>query len=84
MQFQIEAFKWLQTLRSLDIFGVSNHTNVHGDLEVVLFLAHESIVSHREIEAFICIHSVCGHRSVSKGKVDKRTHVGQKNKWEHQ
>lgn len=62
MQLQIEAVQGLEAFRRLDILGLAQHANVHGHLEVVLLLAHKSIVTHGKVEALVCIHTIGEHR----------------------
>lgn len=69
VEFQVKALDWLQPLAGLHIFGISGHSDVHRDLEVILLLTHERIVGQREVETFICVHSVGRH-----GTGEKETH----------
>lgn len=71
MQLQVEAVKGLQALWGLHVLGISDHANVDCDLEVILLLAHEGIVAHREVEPFVRIHPVRGRGSVHHGRGKK-------------
>lgn len=44
-----------------DVLRLCSHADVNGDLEVILLLADEGLVSRREDEAFICV-DVVGRR----------------------
>lgn len=67
VEFQIEAVDGLQAFAALDVLGVSQHAHVHGDLEVILLLADESVVGQGEVEALVGIDAVGGHRPVEDG-----------------
>jgi len=63
IEFHVKAFDGLQPLTGLHVFGISWHSYVHGDLEVVLFLTHKCIVSQGEVETLICVHPIGRHRT---------------------
>lgn len=65
MQLQIEAVQGLEAFRCLDVLGLTQHANIHGHLEVVLLLAHESIITHRKVEALVSVHPIGEHRPES-------------------
>lgn len=44
-----------------DVLRLCGHADVNSDLEVILLLADEGLVGHREDEAFICV-DVVGRR----------------------
>lgn len=62
VQLQIEAVQGLEAFRCLDVLGLTQHADVHGHLEVVLLLAHKSIISHRKVEALVSVHTIREHR----------------------
>jgi len=69
MQLQIEAVQGLEAFRCLDVLGLPQHADVHGHLEVVLLLAHKSIVAHGKVEALVSVHTIGEHRPESgRGK----------------
>lgn len=61
MEFQIEAVDGLQAIICLDVLGISQHAYVHCDLEVVLLLANEGIVSQGEVESLVSVNSIGRH-----------------------
>ena len=62
VELQVEAVDGLQALAGLDVLGIAQHADVDSDLEVVLLLAHEGVVGQGEVEAFVCVHAIGGHR----------------------
>lgn len=63
IKFEIEAVDGLQAFACLDIPGLSQHAYVYCDLEMVLLLANESIISQGKVEALVSINTVGGHWS---------------------
>lgn len=62
VKVQVEAGDLLEALAGLDELRIPQQLNVAGDLEVILFLADESIVGIRKVEALVCIHAIVRHR----------------------
>lgn len=62
VQLQVEAVQRLEPLWRLHILGLTQHADVHRHLEVVLLLAHKSVVTHRKVEALVGVHPVGEHR----------------------
>lgn len=71
VEFQIKAVDRLQAFARLDVLGISQHAHVHGDLEVVLLLAHKRVVSQGEVEALVSINAVGWHWSFKDGEERK-------------
>lgn len=53
-----ETLNFLYTIYGTNIFCIPMQAHVNGNLEMIFLLAHKRFIRHREIEAFICIHSV--------------------------
>ena len=49
-------------VRCLDELGSTVQLDVSRHLEVVLLLADERVVTHREVETFVCIDTIVGWR----------------------
>ena len=63
--FYLEVVDLLRPALCPDVLWLCSHANVNGDLEVVLLLADEGLVSCRVVEAFICVN-VVGKRRPGK------------------
>ena len=53
-------------VRCLDELGSAVQLDVRRHLEVVLLLAHERVVTHREVEAFVCVDTIVGWRPATE------------------
>lgn len=63
MEFEVKAVQRLQAFIRLNIFCISQHPNVDGNLEMILLLANEGIVCQGEVEAFVSVDTVGRHRT---------------------
>ena len=59
------------TVRCLDELGSTVQLDVSRHLEVVLLLTNERVITHREVETFVCIDTIVGWRPVTE---DTHTH----------
>lgn len=66
IEFEVEAINGLQAFIRLDILGISQHSDVHRNLEVVFLLANEGVISQGEVEAFVGINAVRWDRTKRK------------------
>lgn len=60
--FYLEVVDSLRSAGRSDVLRLRGHTDVNGDLEVILLLADEGLVGCRVDEAFICVDVVGGRR----------------------
>lgn len=60
--FYLEVVDHLRSAGRSDVLWLCSYADVNGDLEVILLLADEGLVSRRVDEAFICVDVVGGRR----------------------
>ena len=53
-------------VRCLDELGSTVQLDVRRHLEVVLLLTNERVVTHREVETFVCVDSIVGWRPATE------------------
>lgn len=66
--FYLEVVHLLCPTGCSDVLWLCGHTDVNGDLKVVLLLANEGLISCRVVEAFICVDMVGWRRPGNEGQ----------------